>query len=169
MKRNGSERKRAKPVTPTNRADVESIDAIVTAAYQLISGHAGQKRDWERMREMFIPDARLIPTTRQAGANESETPAVLNFDGYAARVSEYFEQNGFFEIEIARRVDEFGNIAHVLSTYESRHHPDEPNPFMRGINSIQLFHDGTRWWIVTIFWQHENPDHPIPAKYLSSN
>ena len=74
--------------------------------------------------------------------------SILDVDGYIARVEPYFAENGFYEKEIARRTEQSGQIAHVWSTYESRHREDDPEPFMRGINSIQLFHDGTRWWIV---------------------
>src|ERR1700751_3032630 len=73
---------------------------------------------------------------------------------------------GFYEKELARRTEQFGNIAHVWSIYESRHNEDDPEPFMRGINSIQLFNDGKRWWIVNIYWQQENAENPIPQKYL---
>jgi hypothetical protein len=89
-------------------------------------------------------------------------------EGYIARVKPYFAENGFYEREIARRTEQFGHVAHVWSTYESRHCEDDPEPFTRGINSIQLFNDGTRWWIVTIYWQHETADHPISPKYLSN-
>ncbi|PYS40548.1 MAG: hypothetical protein DMF71_13055, partial [Acidobacteria bacterium] len=78
------------------------------------------------------------------------------------------EQNGFFEREVSRRVEKFGNIAHVFSTYESRHKLDDAKPFARGINSIQLMNDGSRWWIVTIFWQSEDEKNPLPAEYLRS-
>jgi len=87
-------------------------------------------------------------------------------EGFIARVEPFFQENGFYEKEIARRTEQFGNIAHVWSTYESRHHEDDPEPFMRGINSIQLFNDGKRWWIVSIYWQQESADAPIPEKYL---
>ena len=97
---------------------------------------------------------------------EHEWRHMLDIDGFIARVGDYLEKNGFFEREIARRTEQFGHIAHVWSTYESRYTVDDPEPFMRGINSIQLFYDGTRWWIVTIYWQHESTAHPIPAKYL---
>jgi hypothetical protein len=83
-----------------------------------------------------------------------------------ARVEPFFEENGFYEKEIARRTEQFGNIAHVWSIYESRHNEDDPEPFMRGINSIQLFNDGKRWWIVNIYWQQESAENPIPEKYL---
>ena|SRR5687768_9551605 len=148
-------------------ADVSSIDAIIKAAYDGISGPAGKARDWERQRSLFLPGARLIPTAMAAGVNDGGlAPQFLSHDDYVARVEPYFQENGFYEKEIARRTEQVGQIAHVWSTYESRHHPNDPEPFMRGINSIQLFHDGNRWWIVNIFWQHETAADPIPAKYL---
>ena len=82
---------------------------------------------------------------------------MLDVEGYIERVEPIFAKGGFYETEIARRTEQFGRIAHVWSTYESRHSRDDRDPFMRGINSFQLFHDGKRWWIVNIFWQHESP------------
>lgn len=150
-----------------NSADLYSIDAIINAAYEVISGPAGKKRDWDRERSLFLPGARLIPTATVPGRNDVElTPFILDVDGYIQRVEPIFAENGFYETEIARRTEQFGQIAHVWSTYESRHNPDDPEPFMRGINSIQLFYDGARWWIVNIYWQHEGEKNPIPAKYL---
>ena len=150
----------------TNSADVASIDAIINASYATISGRAGQQRDWDRQRALFLPGARLIPTAPAAGANEGKlAPQFLDVESYIARVEPYFGENGFYEREVARRTEQFGQIAHVWSTYESRHREDDPKPFMRGINSFQLFHDGSRWWIVNIYWQHESTRHPIPAKY----
>ena len=150
-----------------NPADVESIEAIIAAAYDVISGPAGKKRDWERERSLFISGARLIPTAVEAGRNDVDlAPQILDVDAYIARVERYFANAGFYEKEVARRVEQFGQIAHVWSTYESRHDPNDPAPFIRGINSIQLFNDGSRWWILSIYWQHENPQHAIPEKYL---
>jgi hypothetical protein len=146
-----------------NPADVASIDAIITAAYDGISGKAGEKRDWDRERSLYYPGARLIPIAK-SGATDDLAPQVLDVDGFIARVEPYFAENGFYEKEIARRTEQFGHIAHAWSTYESRHHPDDPEPFMRGINSIQLFHDGSRWWIVSIYWQQENAAHRIPEE-----
>jgi len=153
-------------------ADVASIDAIIRAAYDVISGPGGKKRDWDRERSLYIPGARLIPTAMKAGDDAKNNlelaPQVLDVDAFIARVEPFFEKSGFYEKEIARRTEQFGRIAHVWSTYESRHQPDDPEPFMRGINSIQLFNDGKRWWIVSIYWQHESAQDPIPDGYLSS-
>jgi len=146
-------------------ADVASIDAIIRAAYDGISGPAGKKRDWDRERSLYYSGARLIPTAKP-GTNSDLAPQMLDVNGFIARVEPYFAEHGFYEKEIARRTEQFGNIAHVWSTYESRHNPDDPEPFMRGINSIQLFYDGSRWWIVTIYWQQESKEYPIPVKYF---
>jgi hypothetical protein len=150
-----------------NLADVESLDAIIAATYDVISGPAGKKRDWDRERSLFISGARLIPTAVEAGRNDVDlAPQILDVEGYIARVEPLIEGQGFYEKEIARRVEQFGHIAHVWSTYESRHDPSDVEPFMRGINSIQLFNDGSRWWIVSIYWQHESALHPLPDRYL---
>jgi hypothetical protein len=151
-----------------NPTDVESIDAIITAAYDSISGPPGM-RDWNRVRSLFIPGARLVPTLKDPGTTSSEgeiAPQMLDVQAFIARSVPSVEKNGFFEKEVARRTEQFGNIAHAWSTYESRHAADDPEPFMRGINSIQLFYNGSRWWIVTVYWQHESAEHRVPEKYF---
>ncbi len=147
-----------------NLADVGSIDAILAAVYDVISGPAGKKRDWDRMRSLFIPGARLIPTGPRPGGVYGSR--VLTVEDYVTRGNALFEKEGFFENEIARKTESFGQIVHVFSTYEARHRPDDAKPFIRGINSIQLMNDGKRWWIVTIFWQAEDVQNPLPEKYL---
>ena len=159
---------RSPNIPPGNPKDVESIDAIVTAAYDEISGPPGKQRNWDRERSLFLPGARLIPTAKAGGdALADLAPQMLDVEGFIAR-AEPILKNGFFEKEIARQTEQFGQIAHVWSTYESRRSEHDREPFMRGINSIQLFHDGTRWWIVSIFWQHESRQTRIPDKYLTS-
>jgi len=150
---------------PADPRDVESIDAIIAAAYDVISGPAGQKRDWNRERSLFYPEARLVPTASVPGRNDVDLePQILDVEAYIKR-AEPILKAGFYETEIARRTEQFGRIAHVWSTYESRHDSSDPTPFMRGINSFQLFNDGRRWWILSVYWQHENAEHPIPQKY----
>lgn len=148
---------------PADPADVESIDAIIEAVYDVISGPAGA-RDWDRMRSLFIPEARLIAVG--TAPDGSFNKRVMSLDDYIERAGGYFEQNGFVERELARRTERFEHIAHAFSTYESLHSVDDPEPFSRGINSFQLMFDGERWWVVTIYWEAETPDKPIPDKYL---
>jgi len=153
----------AAPAPAANPADVATMDSIVAALYDVISGPPGQ-RNWDRFRSLFAPGARLIPTGRRPTGefvSRSLTP-----EDYAQRNSALMEKNGFFEREISRRTEKFGSIAHLFSTYESRHAKDEEKPFARGINSIQLMNDGKRWWIVTVFWQGEDEKNPLPAEYL---
>ena len=151
---------------PADPRDVESIDAIIAAAYDVISGPTEQERDWNRERSLFYPGARLIPTASVPGQNDVDLePQILDVEGYIAR-AEPLLKAGFYETEVARRTEQFGRIAHVWSTYESRHDPNDPAPFMRGINSFQLFNDGKRWWILSVYWQHESAEHAIAQKYL---
>lgn len=159
------------PVTPVipeaNPADVASMDAIIKSVYDVISGDAGVKRNWDRFRSLFYPGARMIPTGKNHNTGKIGG-RVITPEDYIKSSGTYLETNGFHEREIARRVEQFGYITHVFSTYESFHKKDDKTPFMRGINSIQLFNDGKRWWVLTIAWSQETPDAPIPEKYLKS-
>jgi hypothetical protein len=145
------------------REDVESIDAAIDALYDVISGPAGD-RDWDRLRSLFVEGGRLIPTGERP--NGTSGLEVMDVEAFVATAGAYMADNAFYERELARRVDRFGNIAHAFSTYETRHTETDADPFMRGINSIQLLHQDGRWWIVTIFWDNEGPDKPIPDEYL---
>lgn len=150
-----------------NPVDVSSIDAIMKAVYDVISGDAGQRRNWERFRTLFHKDARLIPSGKNQQTGIVGARA-LSPDDYVKRAEGNFAKEEFYEREKARRIETFGNIAHVFSTYEAFHKADDKTPFMRGINSFQLLNDGKRWWVMTIFWQAETPENPIPKKYLKN-
>jgi hypothetical protein len=143
--------------------DVNSIDHILAALYDVISGPPGP-RDWDRFRSLFIPTARLTSATKAPDGSLRVHPNTV--EDYATRGGAYFLKNGFFEKSIVNRVFTFGNIAQVLSSYESRHALGE-TPFARGINGIQLLNDGKRWWIVSIFWDEERPDNPLPKEFAS--
>ena len=144
-------------------ADVESVDAIITAVYDVISGPVGAERDWDRMRSMFLPDAKLIPSfpTPEGGYGFR----VMSVDDWIEGAKGWFAENAFFEVEIHRVEEKYGHISHAFSTYESRREA-EGDPFTRGINSFQLLFDGERWWIVNIFWQGETESEPVPTQYL---
>lgn len=149
--------------------DVKSPEAILNAVYSVISGGKGQARDWDRMRSLFVPDARLIPAVAASAANGGAAHSdviMLTVDGYIERSGARLTSDGFFERSIHNEMEQFGNIVQVWSTYESRHSPEDAKPFARGINSFQLLKDGDRYWVVNIFWDSESPAKPIPAKYL---
>jgi hypothetical protein len=143
------------------REDVETIEGIIKALYEVISGPAGP-RDWDRERTLLHPQARLMPT--RPGPEGGGLVDVFDCDGYIASRSPFFAQNDFYEVEMAQRVDRFGNIAQVWSQYEGRRAPDS-EPLFRGINSIQLFHDGDRWWVMSVLWDNEREGNPLPEEF----
>lgn len=145
--------------SPANPADVQSIEAIMAAVYDVISGPAGQRRNWDRMRSLFTSNARLMPLGR-AGLRSGSV------EDYISSSGPFLEERGFTEREIGRVVEQYGDIAHVFSAYEGRFTAGEPSP-IRGINSFQLVRHGGRWWVVSIMWQGETPENPIPARYLN--
>jgi hypothetical protein len=155
----------ATPPPAAKPADVASPDAILAATYDVISGPAGQPRDWDRFRSLFVPGARLIPAVAKKAGGGYET-RVITPDEYAQKTDAYFQKNGFAEREIARKGERYGNIMQIFSTYESRHDAKDAQPFARGINSFQLFYDGARWWVVTIYWLEETPENPLPKEFL---
>jgi len=151
-------------VDSTPPETVATEDAIIANLYQVISGPAGEKRDWDLMRGLFQEDARLQAMARDQEGN----PRLLSMtvEDYIERNGPYLEQEGFFEVELHRKTDRFGNIVQIFSTYASKRTEDGP-VFQRGINSIQLIKKDDRYYIVNILWNAEYEDTPIPAKYLT--
>jgi len=152
--------------------DGASVDSILAALYASVSHDEASTPNWERMRNMFLQVGMLIPPKNP----KSELFTVLDVDGFEERVKQGIastkakgDPTSFFEKEIARRTDCFGNVCQVFSTYESRRAPSDEKPFVRGINSIQLVNDGHRWWIASVAWDQERPDNPIPPQYLPNN
>ncbi|EAY31229.1 phosphoglycerate mutase family protein [Microscilla marina] len=144
-------------------ADVKTIDGMIRALYGVISGAKGEKRNWDRFRSLMKPTARMNAVATRANGKQvfiSMTP-----EDYIKRNGPYLVGKGFFEEEIGRKTERFGNIAQVFSTYVSRHTKDGAI-FMRGINSIQLSYENGRWWLVNILWNSETKAQPIPARYI---
>lgn len=144
--------------------DVESADSIIKSVYDVISGPAGQKRNWDRMRSLFTEDARMVAIAKtQSGEIRRRHMTV---EDYIKLSGPSLESRGFFEKEISRKTEQFGNLVHIWSTYEARSKVDDAKPMMRGINSIQLWNDGKRWWVLSIVWQAEDLTTQLPEKYL---
>jgi hypothetical protein len=145
--------------------DVNSMDAILRATYDVISGPAGD-RDWNRFRSIFFPQARFTQTTKTPEGGV----AIMswNVDEFIRDAHEFFAKQAFYENAIVNRPMSYGNVTQVFSSYESRHSPGE-KPFDRGINSIQLLNDGKRWWVVSILWDSERPDNLLPRKFAAKH
>jgi tetratricopeptide (TPR) repeat protein len=145
-------------------ADVKSIDAILAALYDVISGEKGEKRDWDRFRNLFIKEAQLMPSGK--GKNGKVGYRVLSPEDYIQNAGKFLEEQGFFEVEMSRKTEAYGSLVHAYSTYKAYHSKTDAEPFARGINSIQLMNDGQRWWVVSIYWLAETEALPLPKKYL---
>ncbi|MEO9482049.1 MAG: hypothetical protein ABJG47_01300 [Ekhidna sp.] len=143
---------------------VQTLDSTIETLYAVISGEAGEKRDWELFRYLFTADAKLLPSR----ANEEGKIGyrAMTPDGYIETSGNWLETNGFFEKEIYRVTETYGSLTHIFSTYESYRSESDEKPFTRGINSMQLMNDGERWWVLNIYWLGETEDNKIPEKYL---
>jgi hypothetical protein len=139
--------------------DVKSVEAIIHAAYDVISGPAGA-RDWNRFRSIFLPQARFT----QVGKGPDGAGFVISWsvDEFIRDAGAVFAKDPFYENAIVNQPQSYGNMTQVLSSYESHRGPGD-KPFERGVNSFQVLNDGKRWWVVSIFWDSERPDNPLPA------
>ena len=143
--------------------DVISINSIINALYDVISGEKGEERNWDRERNLFHSEARLIVVRKDDdGSLDTKVMTSGEFIQYA---QPFLDGESFYEYEIARKVEEFGHVVHVWSTFGSKNLIDDDKPHTRGINSIQLLHDGKRWWVMTVYWNKETHEFPLPKKY----
>ena len=153
--------KQAKTAQPRPE-DVTTLDGIIRAFYEVISGPAGTPRQWERDRTLYIPGVRFVAIETEHGKPMAR---VMTHDEYVRQADAGMVKGGFFEREIHREVRRYGDMAQVFSTYEWRQVSDGPVKG-RGINSVEAFFDGKRWWIASATWQDETPENPLPKAYL---
>jgi hypothetical protein len=133
--------------------DEDEIGAAIDEMYAMISGPAGP-RDWSRQEKCFLPEARQVRTWVDDQGRAVKKS--MGLGEYARDTQPFFDANDFYEVETGRRIELFGNIAHVWSAYEARRSPDDAVPERRGINSIQLFKDPDRGWrIIHMIWDNE--------------
>jgi len=140
------------------------IGAVIDELYAAVSGPAGP-RDLERELRLHHPAARLMRS--RIGPDGRPVLKVMSVEEWLADTADFLASDDFYEIEVARHVERFGSIAWVRSVYESRRHPDDPELLMRGINSIQLHHDGERWWILSVLWENERDGVRVPPEWLA--
>src|SRR5258706_647855 len=143
-------------------SDVKSVDAVVAALYDVISGEPNTPRDWDRFKNLFKPETRFIPT-RKTETGELTLKTLTPEDYvqlFTTRVT-----TGFFERELHRNTETYGTVTHLFSTYETKEKKDGPVT-NRGINSIQLFYDNHRYYVINIFWCAESMGFALPEKYL---
>lgn len=149
--------------------DVESLDAIIHAIYDVISGPAGPK-DWARERFLMHPTARMmrgLPAGAPAGRPPTPGLAVFSTEEFIASTGPRLAAEDFYEYETGREVFRFGRLAHVASAYASTHALGQP-PFARGVNSMQLWFDGGRWWVMGVLWDWASDENSVPALLLET-
>ena len=144
--------------------DVSSIDTIIDALYDVISGEQGEKRDWNRERNLFHPFGRLLVVKKEGDGHLVTKP--MSTEDFIDYAKPFLDGEGFYEYEISRKVEIFGYIAHVWSTFGSKRSKNDSKPYTRGINSIQLLNDQKRWWVMSVYWDKETNEFSIPVKYL---
>jgi hypothetical protein len=142
---------------------LKTIDQTIESLYGVISGGKNEARDWDFLRYLFHPEAKLIASGKRKDG--SIGARYLSIEDYIESSGQWMLENGFYEREMKREVQQFGHIAQVFSSYECFHSLEEEKPFMRGINSIQLMYTGNRWQVMNVYFTQESEDNPIPEKY----
>lgn len=142
--------------------DVGSVDGVMRAFYEVTNVAPGAPRQWARDRTLYVPWIHFVAL----GKGSTGRPAVTlwTHDEFVA-ASDALMAKGFVEREIHRNTRTYGNMVHVDSTYEILPGPDSPVRG-RGVNSLDLYFDGQRWWVASVVWQSEDAAHPIPAELL---
>ena len=143
----------------------DSIDGVIASLYATVSGPAGREIDWESERQLYHPAARLMRTG--VDPEGRSWIRVMTLDDYIEDTRPFFAENDFYEVEIGREVDRFGNVAQVRSVYEARRRPGAAELLKRGVNLIQLYHDGSRWWVLSILWDDERPGSSVPTDWYA--
>jgi proline-rich tail region repeat protein len=151
------------PTPPANPKDVSSVDAIIAAVYDANTVMVDKKLSPDRFRSLFYPEVRFNSTV--PGASHSARLRTWTIDDYVRTAMAGPPRGGFSEREIARSSQSFGHIVQAFSTYRTYRDSTDKHP-IHGINSFQLFNDGTRWWVLNVLWDTERPDQPIPSIYL---
>jgi hypothetical protein len=142
--------------------DVETLEGIVAAFYEVISGPAGQPRQWDRDATLYLPGITFTVMGRDPETGDPR-PRTIPKAAFIEQSDPFLVQSGFHEREIHRVTTRYGAVAHVWSSYEWE---TEDGRTGRGVNGIHLAWDGARWWISHATWDQESPDNPIPEQFL---
>jgi len=153
------------PTIAARPEDVSTIEGIVKASYETISGGVGVPRQWGRDRTLFAPSVQYVSLSK---SREGEVRArTSDYQKYLNESDGFLVKEGFTEVELGQEIKRFANVATVLSSYEGRiQSTGKVEVVTRGVNIFSLYFDGKRWWIQTMMWDEESPENPIPANLL---
>ena len=144
--------------------DVSSIEAIVKASYETISGGAGVRRQWGRDESLFDPNVRFVAVERDPKSG-AIVAMITTHEEFVDGTDASLVKDGFTERELGQKIERYGNVATVLSSYEGKN-ASTGKVVTRGVNIFQLYFDGKRWWILSMVWDQETPANPIPPELL---
>ena len=163
MEKQGEVKHVSVPKTEPRAEDVSTIEGIVKASYETISGGVGVARQWGRDRTLFASSVRYISIGKdKAGTVKAST---ADYQEYLDESDDFLVKQGFTEVELGRKIERFGNVATVLSSYEGKL-ASTGKVVTRGVNIFSVYFDGKRWWIQTMLWDEEGPGNPIPTELL---
>lgn len=148
---------------PARPDDVSTVDGLMRAFYEAVNIGPDDARQWDRDRTLYVPWIRFVGTS--IDDNGQVKVRSWTHQQYV-EATEPLVANGFKEWEVSRRTQTYGNVAHIDSVYAGEAMEDGKVERFRGVNSIEAYFDGTRWWISSVTWMSESPKHPIPAIYL---
>jgi hypothetical protein len=126
----------APSTSKANPADVDTIDHIIAADFDSVSGPAGPKNK-VRQQTLYTPTATFVSISNSGGQLRV---VPMTFEQYLAPSP----SEASYEREIGRRTERYGNLADVRSITEERNLPGGPVT-ARYINYYHLFFDGKRW------------------------
>ncbi|AXT20409.1 hypothetical protein D7030_04620 [Flavobacteriaceae bacterium AU392] len=144
--------------------DTKSVQNLLDAYYDCISGPIGEKRDFERLRNMFHPTAKFTYSYWNEDETEASVLVFKTIDEYLSKLN-YMDKKGFYEEEISNTQNQFGSVIQVFSSYKYHSQDNSIKPG-RGITSYEIFFDGKRYWFTSMFWMAENKKYKIPETYL---
>ncbi len=148
------------PIGPVNVQDVSTIEGIITASYEALSGPPGKRRDWARYRSLCDPDVRLVSASGDSKTGKTKIIR-WNLQKYIHDVDGYLVGTGFEDKKLACVPKLYGNVATVLCGFEGR---EQSKLVERGVAIYQIYNDGSRWWITSVIWDREHPGNPIPSE-----
>jgi hypothetical protein len=147
--------------------DTKTVQNILDAYYDCISGPIGEQRDFKRLKNLFHPEARLIYSNWNQETGKAYLLVFKTIDEFITKL-DYLDKKGFYEHEVSNITHSFSTVTQVFSTYRFRVE-DKSIPDGQGITSYDIFYDGNRYWILSMFWAAENDKYKVPEQYLKKN
>ena len=146
--------------------DTSSVQNLLDAYYNCISGPIGQKRDFDRLKNLFHPTVKFTYSYWNTEGTKASVMVFKSVEEYISKLG-YLDKKGFYEQEIANKTNQFGAVIQVFSSYKYWVE-DRSIPSNRGVTSYEIFYDGNRYWFLSMFWMSENEKYRIPAKYVKN-